>query len=54
MDSKPKDRTQENDFGHDESEWGFKDKSEDSEWDKNYFERIKKWKFKDDSDVEMI
>lgn len=50
MDSIPKKQRNENGFGHDENEWGFKDDSEDAQWKKHYYDRNKKWRFADDGD----
>ena len=44
----------ENDYGHNEEEWGHKDESEDIEWDQHYHDRNKKWRFKDEPEDEGI
>ena len=31
------------DYGHDDSEWGHKDNSEELEWDEHYRARNRKW-----------
>ena len=36
-------RISENDYGHDEQEWGFKDDSEKLEWEEYYVNRNRKW-----------
>ena len=44
----------EDDYGHNENEWGHKDESEDIEWDRHYHDRNKKWRFKDEPEDEGI
>ena len=31
------------DYGHDDSEWGLRDNSEEMEWDEHYRARNRKW-----------
>jgi len=34
----------ENDYGHDENEWGLEDGSENKEWEQYYESRSRKWR----------
>ena len=43
---------EESDFGHDEGEWGFKDNSEDAEWDRYYTDKSKRWRSGTEPDYE--
>ena len=46
----PKENKKQENYGHDENEWGFRDESEDTEWDRHYHDRNKKWRFKDEEE----
>ncbi|MGQ0794654.1 MAG: hypothetical protein ACT4N5_00515 [Nitrosopumilaceae archaeon] len=46
------DKNLQDDLGHDEDEWGLKDDSEVIEWEKHYNERNKKWRFKEEPEVD--
>jgi hypothetical protein len=40
----------ENDYGHDEHEWGFDD-SEETDWKKHYESRTRKWRIEIEQDI---
>jgi len=42
----------ENDYGHDKSEWGSKDDSEELEWERYYEARREKWYDENEDDHE--
>ncbi|GEM_PF-6145805 len=42
------------DYGHDENEWGFKDDSEEIEWEEYYESKNRKWRREDDEKDEEL